>query len=145
MLKYNDTKIIKRIQLNDLEKCFSFWDFEYDFEKRDRIEREIIDEKRVMYAHVLDGKYIAGMSLQQLENNTAYLSYLVVKKDCRNNGIGTEMIKYACQLSKKNGNHYIKLNVDIDNCVAKELYRKLGFVKTATNGRGRIEMKKILY
>ena len=145
MLKSRETDNIKRIQVNDLCNCFSFWDFEYNIEKRIRIENEMIAETRQIYAYISEGKYVAGMSLQQLENNVVYLSYLVVKEDCRNQGIGTEMIEYACQLCKKNRNLYLMLSVDKDNSGAENLYRKLGFTKTEVNNDNRIEMIKYLF
>lgn len=141
MIKKKD---IKMIQSNELENCFSFWDFKNNSEKRNKIEREIADEKRIMYVCILDGEYVAGMSLQQFENDTVYLSYLAVKEDCRNHGIGTEMIKSAFKLSQENGNRFVKLNVDYDNLNAKKLYEKLGFVEIEKNSCGRIEMIKDL-
>lgn len=138
-------RYIKRIQINDLKNCFSFWDFEYNLDKRKRIEREIVNEKRMMYAYILNGEYIAGMSLQQLKNNTICLSYLAVKEDCRNCGVGTEMIKYACQIGKENGNLYVILNVDNDNFGAERLYEKLGFIKSEINNSDRIKMIKVLH
>lgn len=132
---------IKKIQISDMRKCFSFWDFENDKEKRNRIEQEIVSGIRTMYAYVLDGEYVAGISMQQLDNDTAYLSYLTVKEDCRNRGIGTEMIKYACKMSKTDGNSYVKLNVDYENFDAKRLYEKLGFAETGINNCNRIEMR----
>ena len=130
---------IKRLQLNEIQNCFSFWDFENNLEKRKRIESEIVNERRKMYAYMLNGEYIAGMSLYPLENNIIYLSYLVVKGEYRNQGIGTKMIKYACQISKRYS--YIMLNVDEDNPVAKRLYKKLGFVAVETDSQGKTKMR----
>lgn len=119
---------IRRIQCSELQNCFSFWDFENDSKKRKRIEFEVENEIRIMYAYILNCKYIAGMSLCPMDNKTIYLSYLVVNEEYRNQGIGTKMIRYACQLSKKEGFSYIVLKVDNDNTEAERLYKKLGFV-----------------
>lgn len=119
---------IKRIQCSEIQNCFSFWDFENDLEKRKRIEHEVENKIRIMYAYILNGTYIAGMSLYPMDKKTIYLSYLVVNKEYRNQGIGTKMIRYARQISKKDGYSYIVLNVDNDNTEAKRLYEKLGFV-----------------
>ena len=110
------------------KNCFSFWDFENDSEKRKRIEHEVENEIRRMYAYIRNGKYIAGMSLSPMDNKTIYLSYLVVNKEYRNQGIGTKMIRYARQISKKDGYSYIALNVDSDNTGAERLYKRFGFV-----------------
>ena len=132
---------IKRLQLNELQNCFSFWDFEDNLEKRKRIECEIATEKRMMYAHILNGEYVAGMSLCPTENNTIYLSYLVVRREYRNQGIGTKMIKYACQIGKNKRYSYIILNVDKDNPGAERLYEKLGFVAIGTDQQGKTKMR----
>lgn len=121
---------IRRIQCSEIQNCFSFWDFENDSEKRKRIEHEVENKIRIMYAYILNDKYIAGMSLSPMDNKTIYLSYLVVNKEYRNQGIGTKMIRYARQISKKDGYSYIVLNVDNDNTEAERLYKKLGFVAT---------------
>jgi len=54
---------IRRIQRNELQNCFSFWDFENNSEKRKRIECEIENKVRTMYAYILKGKYVADVFL----------------------------------------------------------------------------------
>ncbi len=76
-----------------------------------------------------------------LENNTIYLSYLVVKGGYRNQGIGTKMIQYACQISKNKGYSHIMLNVDNDNPNAERLYEKLGFVAVETDDSGKTNIR----
>lgn len=119
---------IRRIQRSELQNCFSFWNFENDSEKRKRIECEIDNKIRAMYAYILNGKYVAGMSLCPVDNKTIYLSYLVVNEEYRNQGIGTKMINHARQISKNDGYSYVILKVDSDNKKAERLYKKLGFV-----------------
>lgn len=132
---------IKRLQVHEIQNCFSFWDFEDDLEKRKRLESEIVNDRRRMYAYILNSEYVAGMSLYPLENNTIYLSYLVVKGGYRNQGIGTEMIQYACRISKNKGYSHIMLNVDNDNPNAERLYEKLGFVAVETDDSGKTKMR----
>lgn len=132
---------MKRLQVHEIQNCFSFWDFEDDLEKRKRLESEIVNDRRRMYAYILNSEYVAGMSLYPLENNTIYLSYLVVKGGYRNQGIGTEMIQYACQISKNKGYSHIMLNVDHDNPNAERLYEKLGFVAVETDDSGKTKMR----
>lgn len=136
-------KSIRRIQHNELQKCFSFWDFENNLEKRKRIECELENKIRTMYAYIHNNKYVAGMSLSYMDNKAIYLSYLVVNKKYRNQGIGTKMIRYACQISKKEGYSYIVLNVDNDNVEAQKLYKKIGFVVIGKSCE-RTEMEMVL-
>lgn len=132
---------MKRLQVHEIQNCFSFWDFEDNLEKRKRLESEIVNDRRRMYAYILNSEYVAGMSLYPLENNTIYLSYLVVKGGYRNQGIGTKMIQYACQISKNKGYSHIMLNVDNDNPNAERLYEKLGFVVVETDDSGKTKMR----
>lgn len=132
---------IKRLQVHEIQNCFSFWDFEDNLEKRKRLESEIVNDRRRMYAYILNSEYVAGMSLYPSENNTIYLSYLVVKGGYRNQGIGTKMIQYACQISKNKGYSHIMLNVDNDNPNAERLYEKLGFVAVETDDSGKTKMR----
>ena len=135
-----ENNTIRQIQCSEIQNCFSFWDFENDSEKRKRIEHEVENKTRIMYAYILNGKYIAGMSLCPIDNKTIYLSYLVVNEEYRNQGIGTKMIRYARQISKKDGYSYIVLNVDNDNTEAERLYKKLGFVEIGKSSE-RTEMR----
>lgn len=135
---------IKQLQRDDLQNCFSFWDFKDNLEKRRRIEFEIVNKRRMMYVYILKDKYVAGMSLYPLGDNTIYLSYLAVQEDARNQGIGTKMINYACEVSKRNGYSNIALKVDKDNLGAERLYERLGFSATGTDDYGRNEMRAVL-
>lgn len=112
-----------------------FWDFEQNIAKHERIEFELIEKKRNMYVYDKNGEYVAGMSIQPKNAKTIYLSYLVVKEKFRNRTIGTQMISYACNLSKNRAYHSILLNVDLDNINAKRLYEKLRFKLTEKTGR----------
>lgn len=45
---------IKRIDCSEIQNCFSFWDFEKNIEKRKRIEFEVENNIRIMYAYILN-------------------------------------------------------------------------------------------
>lgn len=132
---------IKRLQFNEIQNCFSFWDFKDNLEKWKKLESEIIRNERWMYAYILNEEYVAGMSLAPLQNNAVYLSYLVVKEGYRNQGIGTQMIQYAFGISRNSGYSHITLNVDHNNPSAERLYEKLGFVAVETENSGKIKMR----
>ena len=48
---------IKRIDCSEIQNCFSFWDFEKIIEKRTRIEFEVENNIRIMYAYILNKRY----------------------------------------------------------------------------------------
>ena len=49
---------IKRIDCSEIQNCFSFWDFEKNIEKRKRIEFEVENNIRIMYAYILNKNHI---------------------------------------------------------------------------------------
>ena len=138
-----ESMCIRQIRTDELRHCFSFWDFENDAGKRQRIESEMENHVRRVYACILDGQYLAGMSLTPLDRETVYLSYLVVREDWRNQGIGARMIAYAKQVGRQEGYSCIVLTVDHKNTEAERLYRRLGFVASGNNGN-RTEMRAAL-
>jgi len=54
----------------------------------------------------------------------------LVKKEFRGKGYGTKLIKKAINLAKKLKVDAVELNVNKDNVVAINLYKKSGFGKT---------------
>jgi GNAT superfamily N-acetyltransferase len=52
---------------------------------------------------------------------------LVVKKEYRNRGIGTKLLKYAFSEAKKMGCNEVEGNVEKENVHAMRLYARLGF------------------
>lgn len=136
----------KIIQLGvaNLRKCFRFWDFEFNMEKRKRIENDIISGKRSMFVYVYAGKYVAGISLSTCDEDTCYISYLAVEENYQNKGIGTALIKFACDYAKDLNFKRVCLEVDYGNKRAKKLYQELGFSDDEINLQSRIRMIKHL-
>lgn len=127
----NSEKIIE-LSLDDIEKCYSLWDIRG---KEDRLHREMLDGKRKMFIYIKNGMSIGGASLVFDNGDTnrtipfrrAYLSYLVIREEFRNQGIGTKLIDYICEYAHQLGISQITLNVESNNPRAKKLYLKEGF------------------
>lgn len=132
------------LEAEKLYKCFRFWDFEFNMEKRKRIENDIISGKRSMYVFEYAGKYIAGVSISAYDQDACYISYLAVEENYRNKGIGTALIKFACDYAWNRNFKKILLEVDYDNVGARKLYQKLGFSDGEINLQSRISMIKHL-
>lgn len=58
-----------------------------------------------------------------------YFTRLIVKKEYRKQGIGTQLVKYASDYVKELGYKEISVGVDLDNYNAIKLYVKLVFTK----------------
>ncbi len=136
-------KII-RLEVANLCRCFHFWDFEFNMEKRKRIENDIISGKRSMFVYEHAEKYVAGVSLSTCDEDTCCISYLAVDENYQNKGIGTALIKFACDYAKDLNFKRVCLEVDYSNIRAKKLYQRLGFSDDKINSQSRIRMIKHL-
>lgn len=132
------------LEVAKLCKCFRFWDFENNMEKRKRIENDIISKKRSMFVFEYEGKYVAGVSLSTCDEDTCCISYLAVEENYQNKGIGTALIKFACDYAKNLNFKRVLLEVDYSNKRAKKLYQRLGFSDDEINLQSRIRMIKHL-
>ena len=135
---------IIRLEVAGLYRCFCFWDFEFNIEKRKRIENDIISRKRSMFVYEYAGKYVGGVSLSTYDEETGCISYLAVEGNYQNKGIGTALIKFACDYAKDLNFKRVLLEVDYGNIRAKKLYQRLGFLDDELNPQSRIRMIKHL-
>lgn len=74
---------IIQLEPANLDRCFRFWDFEFNIEKRKRIESDLVSGKRSIFVYVYAGKYIAGVSLSVYDEDTC-LIYLAVEERYQN-------------------------------------------------------------
>lgn len=132
------------LEAENLCECFRFWDFEFNMEKRKRIENDIISGKRSMYVFEYAGKYIAGVSISAYDQDACCISYLAVEENYQNKGIGTTLIKFACDYAKDRNFKKVLLEVDYGNVRAKKLYQELGFSDGEINLQSRIRLVKHL-
>ena len=132
------------LEVVNLCRCFHFWDFEFNLEKRKRIENDIISGKRRMFVYRYEGEYVAGISLSICDEDTCCISYLSVEEKHQNKGIGTALLKFACNYATEFNIKRALLEVDYGNIRAKKLYHGLGFSDDEINPQGRIRMIKHL-
>ncbi len=91
--------------------------------------KELINsENAAVFAARIDGT-LAGYAIAVTEGDVADFWDLVVKKEYRNLGIGTTLIKAVENFAKQKGCVAIKLDVNIENQNAIRLYEKLGYRK----------------
>ena len=69
------------------------------------------------------------LKLNGLQNDdTAWISMLVVSEKFKHQGIGKFAVEFAAQHLKRRGYRYINLQTTIDNSVALNLYGNYGFI-----------------
>lgn len=76
------------------------------------------------------------------ESKTAYISFIGVQTRARKKGIGKKLIKKAISFSQKNEMSSIRLEVNIDNNIARSFYQKLGFVQSSKANENSVYLTK---
>ena len=130
-------KIIK-LEPENYVKCSNIWNMERNPGQTQRWYEELLSGNRVIFVYAVDGEYLGeaalvfdnGDSDYTIENRRVYLSRMIVKPECRNNGIGGLLIDYLMDYAKNLGYAEMSLGVDIVNVGARWLYEKRGFTST---------------
>ncbi len=84
-------------------------------------------EDRIFVAD--DGGIVAFLSVEvhHEENDYIYLDDFAVTKDCRNRGIGSELIRTAESYASDIGIHAVLLHVEKTNASAMRFYERAGY------------------
>lgn len=106
-------------------------------ELKERFYRELKSKNRKTFVYVKDGEYVAEISIVFNKNDEdysipgkrLYISRVIVKKDCRGNGYGKELMNYIIKYAESEKYEELSLGVNLDNYIALNLYVKLGFNK----------------
>jgi len=130
-------KIIK-LEPENYVKCSNIWNMERNPRQTQRWYEELLSGNCVIFVYAVDGEYLGeaalvfdnGDSDYTIENRRVYLSRMIVKPECRNNGIGGLLIDYLMDYAKNLGYAEMSLGVDIVNVGARWLYEKRGFTST---------------
>lgn len=106
------------------------------------------DENYIVFKAVVEGEIVGFIMLNKTDELN--IDSVAVKKEFRNLGIATKLVKNAEEYAKENGIEVLSLEVAFKNITAFLLYQKLGFVERRTrknyyaNGDDAIEMIKCL-
>lgn len=88
---------------------------------------------------------IGSVWLETVDKDTVKLGIFIADEGYRNNGYGTNAIKYMICFAKDKGYKSVILNVRTNNARAYSLYRELGFIEikrfTKENGIDVISME----
>ena len=128
---------IIELDIKNYEKCGNIWSMEKNKELKERFYRELKSKNRKTFVYVKDGEYVAEISIVFNKNDEdysipgkrLYISRVIVKKDCRGNGYGKELMNYIIKYAESEKYEELSLGVNLDNYIALNLYVKLGFNK----------------
>ena len=103
---------------------------------------EIREGNRLVFVYKINDEFIGegalvfdtGDSDYTIAGKRVYVSRMIVKKEYRNKGIGSEILNYLIDKVKKMGYSEMTIGVDKDNINALHLYRKYGFTEVLFDG-----------
>ena len=121
---------IKEMSLNDLEKIKDIFISDFDDFWNYNILKEELESPNSKYiiANTNDGEIIGFAGIKVLVDNADIMN-IVVKKSCRNQGVGNSLLNNLISLCKNSNLSSLSLEVNEDNLPAIHLYEKVGFKK----------------
>ena len=128
----NKKVVIEKISAAEFHKCGNIWDME-KCPFTDEFHQQIKSGNRISFVYKIDDEFIGQGDLvldkdgYTIPDKRVYLSRLIVKKEYRNNGIGTLLTDFLIDKAREMGYREISLGVDCDNERALHLYKKKGF------------------
>ena len=119
---------IEMMSLNDLETIKDILQTEFDeFWTYEILQQELLsNNSKYIVAKSLDN-IIVGFAGIKIILDTAALMNIVTKKSFRANGIGKLMLEYLINMCKKEKVKTLNLEVNSQNTIAINLYKKYNF------------------
>ena len=132
---------IEPLNPEDYHKCSNIWNMKSQ-PFTDKWFEEIKSGNRLVFIYKINGEFIgegalvldAGDSDYTVPNRRVYVSRMIVKKEYRNRGIGSEILEFLIAKAKSMGYSEITIGVDKDNANALHLYKKYGFTEVLFDG-----------
>ncbi len=127
-------KEIKKLDIKDYHKCNNIWDMK-KFPYTEQFRQEIEQGNRIVYVYEKGRKFIGEIAIviknddpdYTISGQRAYISRLIVKKEYRNQGIGSTLVDFIIEVAREMGYKELSIGVDKNNIPALNLYRKKGF------------------
>ena len=125
----------------DYCKCSNIWNMKSQPLANKWLE-EIKSGNRLVYIYKINGEFIgegalvldAGDPDYTISDKRVYVSRMIVKKEYRNQGIGSDILEFLIKKAKKMGFAEMTIGVDKDNQNALHLYQKFGFDEILFDG-----------
>lgn len=133
--------VIESLRLEDYHKCSNIWNMEAQ-PLAEKWRQEIVSGDRLVFVYKINGEFIGEGALvfdtsdpdYTISGKRVYVSRMIVKKEYRNRGIGSEILEFLIKKAKEMGFSEMTIGVDKDNVNALHLYRKFGFTEVLFDG-----------
>ncbi len=135
------TTVIEPLKPEEYHKCSNIWNMRSQ-PLADTWLDEIKTGNRLVFIYKINGEFIGEGALvldegapdYTIPNRRVYVSRMIVKKEYRNRGIGSEILEFLISKSKSMGYSEMTIGVDKDNVNALHLYNKYGFTYILFDG-----------
>jgi len=135
------SRTIEPLEAEDYGKCSNIWNMKIQ-PLTDKWLEEIKSGNCLVFVYKINGEFIgegalvidAGDPDYTLPGRRIYVSRMIVKKEYRNRGIGSEILTFLIEKAKEMGYSEMTIGVDKDNVNALHLYRKFGFTEVLFDG-----------
>lgn len=132
---------IEPLNPDDYHKCSNIWNMKSQ-PLADKWLDEIKSGNRLVFIYKINGEFIGEGALvldegdpdYTISNKRIYVSRMIVKKEYRNRGIGSEILAFLIEKAKEMGFEEMTIGVDKDNVNALHLYKKYGFTEVLFDG-----------
>lgn len=120
---------MRPITIDDYQLLLAFWRANYFISKMDNYEsfRLFLDKNPNLSILAEDNGEIIGSALGSFDGRRGYLQKLVVRKDFRKKGIGSQLVDEIIKNLKELNCMYIPINVEEE---LVSFYESCGFKKT---------------
>lgn len=133
--------VIEPLALADYQQCANIWNMDAQ-PLSQQWKSEIASGNRLVFIYKINGKFIGEGALvfdtgdtdYTIPGKRIYISRMIVKKEYRNRGIGSEILAFLIRKAKELGYTEMTIGVDKDNTAALHLYKKYGFTKVLFDG-----------
>ena len=143
IIKNNAEKefVIEQLNPDDYHKCSNIWNMKAQ-PLADKWLDEIKSGNRLVFIYKINGEFIGEGALvldtgdpdYTILGKRIYVSRMIVKKEYRNRGIGSEILAFLIDKAKEMGFEEMTIGVDKDNVNALRLYKKYGFTEVLFDG-----------
>ena len=143
MKLFNNKKVIaiEPLKLGEYEKCSNIWNMKAQ-PLAEKWRGEIASGNRLVFVYKINGEFIGEGALvldtgdpdYTISGQRVYVSRMIVKKEYRGRGIGSEILEFLINKATEMGFSEMTIGVDKVNENALHLYRKYGFTEVLFDG-----------
>ncbi len=136
----------------DFSRCGEIWDLNRQPALAAQFRAALAAGERRTWVCEAKGQYIAEISLvfdmrdadYTLPGQRAYVSHLVVRPECRRQGLGQALLRHVREVARALGYAELTVGVDLDNYPALRLYAAEGFDRILRVDRDEAAYLKLL-